>query len=275
MDVLTTAPLTTKMLTGAALAVTGDALAQKCDTSRTGYDKRRAASFAIFDMAYRALQHAVYPSICSHFQGQYLCSALLPVHTAAPLERTLCSQLGIVPFLYYPFFFSLTAALQGLNFAAGVHRARRMFGSLMQRNLLFWIPAQFVQFRWVPTALQIPFVSVCGVMWTFILSILAGAATATKKTARPVQSVDCVLPEDNNDREISDQREFEFVTKEFDEVTHALIFDEDATSSAHVLVNGTELVDGMALTHHGEPQMKEETAANSLTDQYWERTRGR
>ena len=96
MNVLTAAPLATKMVTGAALAVAGDALAQKCDTSATNYDKRRAASFAIFDMTYRALQHLIYPAIVTHFQGQYLSRALLPAHTAAPLERTLCSQLGIV-----------------------------------------------------------------------------------------------------------------------------------------------------------------------------------
>ena len=96
MDVLTAAPLVTKMVTGAALAVAGDALAQKCDTSAATYDKRRAASFAVFDMAYRALQHLVYPTIVAHFQGQYLSKALLPAHAAAPLERTLCSQLGIV-----------------------------------------------------------------------------------------------------------------------------------------------------------------------------------
>uniref|UniRef100_A0A7S3P333 Peroxisomal membrane protein MPV17 n=2 Tax=Amphora coffeiformis TaxID=265554 RepID=A0A7S3P333_9STRA len=220
MDVLAAAPLVTKMVTGAALAVAGDALAQKCDTSATAYDKRRAASFAIFDMAYRALQHLVYPTIVAHFQGQYLSKAFLPAHAAAPLERTLCSQLGIVPLFYYPVFFSLTAALQGLGFAAGVNRARSMFGSLMQRNLLFWIPAQFVQFRWIPTPLQIPFVSVCGVFWTFVLSVLAGSAVKASKakTAAAVgESTTCVLPEDQ-DYEIVDEREFEVVSKEFDEM---------------------------------------------------------
>ena len=230
MDVLTAAPLVTKMVTGATLAVAGDALAQKCDTSATAYDKRRAASFAIFDMAYRALQHAVYPAIVAHFQGQYLSMALLPAHAAAPLERTLCSQLGIVPLFYYPAFFCLTAALQGLNFAAGARRARCMFGKLMQRNLLFWVPAQFIQFRWIPTALQIPFVSVCGVAWTFVLSLLAGSAVTTERTPAAVESADFVPPKDQ-DCEITKENEFEIVSKEFDEITHAIIFDQNTTEA--------------------------------------------
>mmetsp|Transcript_1035 Transcript_1035/g.2189 ORF Transcript_1035/g.2189 Transcript_1035/m.2189 type:complete len:128 (+) Transcript_1035:149-532(+) len=95
-----------------------------------------------------------------------------------------------------------------------------MFGSLMQRNLLFWIPAQFVQFRWIPTPLQIPFVSVCGVFWTFVLSVLAGSAVKASKTktaAAVGESTTCVLPEDQ-DYEIVDEREFEVVSKEFDEM---------------------------------------------------------
>ena len=46
----------------------------------------------------------------------------------------------------------------------------------MKRNLLFWIPVQYVQFCYVPTDLQIPFLSCAGLAWTFILSILAGSA---------------------------------------------------------------------------------------------------
>jgi hypothetical protein len=34
---------------------------------------------------------------------------------------------------------------------------------------------KFVQFGFVPTDLQIPFLSVCGLCWTFILSVAAGS----------------------------------------------------------------------------------------------------
>lgn len=180
---LTEFPLPTKMATGASLAVAGDAIAQSQDRS-TEYDKRRASSFALFDMAYRALQHYSFPVIVQHCHGQFLAAALasLPfvhgnldaTYTAA-MEQTLASQLGIVPFLYYPAFFSLTGIVQGLSFSQGLSRAKENFLPLMQRNLLFWIPVQFVQFGFIQEDLQIPFLCACGLAWTFILSVSAGS----------------------------------------------------------------------------------------------------
>ncbi|KAL7568252.1 hypothetical protein ACA910_022594 [Epithemia clementina (nom. ined.)] len=183
-------PLLTKMATGGILATAGDAIAQSKDVDQP-YDGRRALSFMLFDMAYRALQHAAFPIIVATCQGQYLGPALSSVlqhnsgifsslpttEYAAAMEQTLASQLGIVPFLYYPVFFSLTALVQGLSAEGALERAKEKFVPLMKRNLLFWIPVQFVQFGFVEEQLQIPFLSVAGLCWTFILSVAAGSAT--------------------------------------------------------------------------------------------------
>lgn len=171
-------PLPTKMMTGASLAVCGDAIAQSQNTDE--YDKRRAASFAVFDMAYRALQHFSFPLIVANCHGQFLGSAPflanhLDASWLAAMESTLASQLGIVPFLYYPAFFALTGAVQGLSVEGAVTRAQENFLPLMKRNLLFWIPVQFVQFGFIQEDLQIPFLSVAGLGWTFILSVYAGS----------------------------------------------------------------------------------------------------
>jgi len=202
-------PLPTKMATGATLAVCGDAIAQKSASAQSGdeYDTRRAASFAIFDSAYRALQHYSFPAIVQHCHGQLLggavTTAMAAFHLhanggdvtsgAAAMEQTLASQLGIVPFLYYPAFFSLTAAIQGLTPSQGLTRARDNFLPLFSRNLLFWIPVQFIQFGYVPDDLQIPFLSICGLAWTFILSTMAGSATQKPATTAPEGQPDQAL----------------------------------------------------------------------------------
>lgn len=194
---LKTHPLITKMLTGGTLATCGDAIAQKSASSNNDndaivgdfvYDSRRAGSFAAFDMAYRALQHVSFPLIVQQCQGQFATAFLhgLPfvasaaqvtenVHFLAAMEQTLASQLGIVPFIYYPVFFALTGVMQGLTSEQAATRAMENFVPLMKRNLVFWIPVQFVQFAFVPQDLQIPFLSVCGLCWTFILSAFAGS----------------------------------------------------------------------------------------------------
>jgi hypothetical protein len=178
------------MATGASLAVTGDAIAQRTQNKNPlafDYDTRRAASFAVFDMAYRVLQHYAFPAIVSYCHGQYLGSIPvfednLDVFFRATMEQTLCNQLVIVPFLYYPAFFSLTGFLQGLSVEATVARAQETFLFLMKRNLLFWIPVQFIQFGFIEEELQIPFVCGAGLVWTAILSILAGSAKSYAET---------------------------------------------------------------------------------------------
>ena len=157
-ELLKTHPLPTKMITGATLAVCGDAVAQAKDTA-VKYDNRRALSFAVFDMAYRALQHFSFPIIVAYCHGQLLES--LPIidildssHLAA-MEQTLASQLGIVPFLYYPAFFTISGAIQGLSKSAAWSRALDNFVPLMKRNLLFRIPVQFIQFEYIQEDLQV------------------------------------------------------------------------------------------------------------------------
>lgn len=186
-------PLTTKMLTGGVLATCGDAIAQS--QTDEDYDKRRAASFGVFDMAYRALQHVSFPVIVAQCHGQYAAAlfgslgmaSLVQDHASwlAAGEQTLASQLGIVPFLYYPVFFALTGVMQGLTSEEALNRAQETFIPLMKRNLLFWIPVQFVQFGFIPTDLQIPFLSICGLCWTFILSAYAGKAKGYSSEEEP------------------------------------------------------------------------------------------
>ena len=186
-SLLLTDPLPTKMLTGAVVAVAGDAIAQGCvivsdDDTCQIYDAKRATSFALFDAAYRAAQQFLYGPMIAYFQGQLVLSLLWPSaasanvqHLAAALEQALVSQLVIIPVVYYPVFFAVTGAVQGLTAAETLERARETFGPIMKRNLLFWIPVQFAVFGYCSESLQIPVLTVCGLIWTIILSFVAGS----------------------------------------------------------------------------------------------------
>jgi hypothetical protein len=99
----------------------------------------------------------------------------------AAFEQTLVSQLVIIPTLYYPFFYAITGAVQGLTIEQTIGRAQDTFIPLMKRNLLFWIPVQFGVFGFVEESLQIPILIMCGLVWTVILSIVAGSVKAQEE----------------------------------------------------------------------------------------------
>ena len=185
---LVTDPYPTKMATGVVLAIMGDAIAQSQDPEK--YNIERAASFAAFDACYRAVQQVTYPPLIAACQGQYIAGLLGTVGLQSvatsyvaeyfgPLEQTLVSQLVIIPTLYYPVFYAVTGAVQGLTVEESITRAKETFIPIMKRNLLFWIPVQFIAFGFVQEDLQIPVLIVCGLVWTVILSISAGAAKPT------------------------------------------------------------------------------------------------
>lgn len=247
---LATEPLQTKMITGATLAACGDAIAQKQQEDK--YDPRRGASFMAFDACYRALQHTLFPPIVKYCDGHFLLGAVAAVpplaqlvqpETADPffygaMEQTLASQLGIVPFLYYPVFFTLTGFVQGLSAEGSIQRAKDTFIPLMKRNLLFWIPVQFVQFGFIEEGLQIPFLCVCGLAWTFILSVMAGS---TKNYCVTGSETDCQLPEDlfpheGDDYIIVDGRAS--LEGEIDSFVQAALDRDEASAEASLGING-------------------------------------
>lgn len=207
-SILTAHPLPTKLVTGAILAITGDAVAQSRD--KTSYSLSRGGSFAAFDVTYRAVQHYLFPAIVENFHGQYFLTAIGAVGLSqlanadvmAAMERALVNQLIVVPFFYYPVFFLFSGIQMGLNLEEGLERAKQNFFPLLKRNLLFWVPIQYAQFAFVPMDLQIPFLCVAGLIWTYILSILAGS---TKKYETPeseevycvtMTEDECILPDD-------------------------------------------------------------------------------
>jgi len=98
------------------------------------------------------------------------------LHILAASEQTFISQFVIIPTIYYPVFFAVTGAVQGLSVQETVDRAKDTFLPLMQRNLAFWVPVQFLAFAFVEENLQIPILIACGLVWTIILSAFAGAA---------------------------------------------------------------------------------------------------
>lgn len=182
-------PLQTKVMTGATLATVGDYLAQMKEMRETNkeYNVPRALSFAAFDSCYRLFQHRAIPFIVMLGQGQVIHKLLssIPLVTmkesslafTAAMERTFLYQFILIPFFYYPIFFTFTGLMQGLNLKETFERAKKSFLPCWKRNLIFWIPTQMVMFGLISENWQIPFVCVMGILWSMILSVVAGRVT--------------------------------------------------------------------------------------------------
>jgi len=170
-------PLTTKLVTAATLAFAGDAIAQRAKADDAPYDRARAASFVMFDTAYRGgFQHVAFPWIIAVCRGHVLGGLIKEKSLAAAFECTAFNQLLVVPIIYYPLFFGITGAVQGLTTTESLKRARTSFATLTLRNWKFWIPAQIVQFACLAPKWQVPYTCVMGLVWNIILSGAAGAA---------------------------------------------------------------------------------------------------
>ncbi len=172
-------PFVTNMATGGVLAFLGDAIAQ---SQNKKYDHARAASLVSFDVIYRAAQCVLFPWIVHVCDGTYLgypisfVTSNVNLNALAAIERTIANQFFVVPLLYYPVFFLWTGYVQGLTYDEIVKRAQTTMVPLLKRNWLFWLPVQYFQFGYVDEPLQIPFICVAGLAWTFILSAMAGSA---------------------------------------------------------------------------------------------------
>jgi len=198
---LATRPLETNVITAAVLGFGSDYFAQLRDAE--SYDRRRGVSIAAFSVAYRGIfQYHAFSIMHNLLKGDALAALIHAGQTTrvlAALERTLFNQFLIVPAVYYPLFFALTGAIQGLSPAASLRRARANFLPLMGTTLKFWLPLNLVQFSVMPVGWQVPFVCAVGFAWTAILSVKAGKCSpederggaapslgGTSPTARPV-----------------------------------------------------------------------------------------
>jgi protein Mpv17 len=195
---LMTNPLETKLATGGILAFAGDFIAQSRDDA--DYDVKRAGAIVSFDMMYRAMQCALFPEIVRVCDGHHLGSFLqgVDISVLATLEQTMTNQFIIIPLVYYPLFFSLTGYVQGLSIDATIERAQSTIVPLLKRNWTFWLPVQYFQFGYVNEPLQIPFLCVVGLAWTFILSVAAGSVQTYNEANDSVQIYNTAYLEEEN-----------------------------------------------------------------------------
>jgi Mpv17 / PMP22 family len=207
-------PIATKGVTAAILASAGDAIAQWRSESDS-YDLKRGAAFFTFGALYTgAFQHFWFTFMTSHisewgntlgFWGPERVSFPVdevidqwsewyryfdvvtqlehpPSPTALAAAKVVLNQLLVIPFVYMPLFFAFTGLVSGLDQNQSKARAESLYIPLLQRNWVFWLPVQFLQFLVIPQDYQIPFLSAASLVWTVILSSIGSSAASPSST---------------------------------------------------------------------------------------------
>ncbi|CAH0479231.1 unnamed protein product [Peronospora belbahrii] len=157
---LETHPLSVKIVTGGVIAGLGDIVCQLALEGEHQFNVKRAAIFTF-------LGGGVISPIL-HVWYRILNTSLPGVSATAIAKRLAMDQLGFAP-LFLPIFLSSVMTLEGrAQFIPDKLQAD--WWPITKTNWIVWVPAQLVNFRFVPGSMQVLFSNVMGLFWNAYLS---------------------------------------------------------------------------------------------------------
>jgi protein Mpv17 len=180
-------PLATAIVTAGLQTWAADGIAQLVVERRTRLDLRRSALFAGFGVMYiGGFQYFLYSVAFVRFTTFFERVGTV-TRLGQHVARALIDQLGHVPTIYFPSFYALKAVAEGRPLIRGECSAASLYRKegweCLKANWFIWIPAQIVNFAFVPIHLRVPFVSSTSFGWTIILSTMQGAFDGRREKA--------------------------------------------------------------------------------------------
>ena len=163
-------------------------------------DEKYEKSVVAYDVAKTVLFSACYTGLWQphwfNVLNSYDWTRFIPLGTNPPMYLSattealaqsvaplLVNQLVVIPLAYWPAYFLFLGAAERTDVATSLRTLHTRLPELMRANLTFWLPAQAVQFAYVPVEDQAVYVAVAGVVWNGVLATLSrpgrGAATRT------------------------------------------------------------------------------------------------
>jgi protein Mpv17 len=166
------APFTTGVVTTGLKTSAADAFAQKVVEGREQMDWGRHAVFCTFGFAYLGgFQYWLYNVKFTQWCGPI--TARFGHRASAPIKVAIDQGLHH-PLIYFPTFFSMKAAVGGRPLSSAVDKYKAEIWDSLKALWSVWVPAQLVNFAFVPRHLRIPYVAAVSFGWTVILSTMQG-----------------------------------------------------------------------------------------------------
>lgn len=182
LALLETRPLATKIVTGGAIGGAGD-LGCQLVLEDGKLDLKRLAIFTAMNGA------LVSPVL--HLWYRFLGATVPGVATPAIAKRLAMDQLGFAP-TFLPVFFSTLLALEGQADRIP-DKLRQDWWPTTRANWTVWVPAQLLNFRFVPAPLQVLFANVVGLFWNAYLSFVSHSQIADGHAGEGEEDEDVAL----------------------------------------------------------------------------------
>eukprot|EP00238_Polyblepharides_amylifera_P005447 CAMPEP_0196580072 /NCGR_PEP_ID=MMETSP1081-20130531/26813_1 /TAXON_ID=36882 /ORGANISM="Pyramimonas amylifera, Strain CCMP720" /LENGTH=286 /DNA_ID=CAMNT_0041899845 /DNA_START=114 /DNA_END=974 /DNA_ORIENTATION=+ len=181
-----TAPITFALITTLVRTGPCDLFAQLYMEGRTEVDWRRFWGFMIFG--------AVYVSVFQYyFYSLVLCASNVRKLTGfsgkgpVALSTALLDQLVHSPLLYCPAFFLCLKMVDGVSVSelpgAVFDKWSAEVVEVCKASCILWIPAQMVNFYFMPPHMVVPFINAVGVIWVVWLSLNEGKSRKSTEEA--------------------------------------------------------------------------------------------
>ena len=166
-ELLTAYPLATKSITSGVICASGDAACQLIQKNDDGFDVARTSRFAF-------LGSFLLAPVLSFWYGKL--GLLIPGTSIAPvLKRLALDQLFFAPLFIPTFMSSLMLLEEGPSCTPAIimERLRISWQGALVANWMIWVPANLVNFKFIPGAYQVLFANCVGFVWNAVLSFQA------------------------------------------------------------------------------------------------------
>jgi len=176
-------PVATGVVTTGLKTSAADAFAQKVVEGREKMDWTRHAVFCTFGFAYLGgfqywLYNVKFTQWCGPITARFGHKATAPI-------KVFIDQALHHPFIYFPTFFAMKAAVSGKPLSSAVDKYKAEIWDSVKALWGVWVPAQLINFAFVPRHLRIPYVAAVSFGWTVILSVMQGKFDAAKVPPQP------------------------------------------------------------------------------------------
>ena len=166
-------PFKTKALSSTIIAGAGDLTCQYIVQTSEKKDGKKSFVVDWVRTARFASLGGVLVAPCIHYWYGWLMTAIPGITVKATVIRTLLDQLVFAP-LFIPTFFTALMGLEGTTSLSVIkERLEGNFLETLKTNWMLWIPAQLINFGFMPAKYQVLFSNVVGLVWNTYLSFMS------------------------------------------------------------------------------------------------------